>query len=55
MIKHIEIEELGNGYWVKLTTKDNTREFVYANTTEFKMIEEIGKFLLGYRIDVKAH
>lgn len=43
------MEEVMNGYKVKLEDKD----YVFSHTDEFKMLEVIGKLVLGYKIRVE--
>lgn len=50
-MKKIELEVLANGYVVKFVGgTENEKENVYINTNEFNMLNDIGRFLLGYRI-----
>ncbi len=49
-MKKVEIEQLNGGFWVKLITKDACPEYVYNDESEFRMMNDIGKFLLDMKI-----
>lgn len=44
-MKKIEIEQVSNGYKVKI----EDREFVYSSVEEFKMLDAIGKYITDFK------
>ncbi len=46
----IEIEEVMNGYIVHITKPDSDRNYVFGSTDDFKMLDFIGKELLGFKV-----
>jgi len=44
-MKKVEIEQVSNGYKVKLGDK----EYVYTSTEDFKMIDAIGKYITDFK------
>lgn len=53
-MKHIDIQFKDNGYVVTFRdfSKDNG-EFVYRSTEELKLVEDIGRALLGKKIEAR--
>ena len=45
-MKKVEIEQVSNGYKVKLEGK----EYVYSSIEDFKMLDTIGKYITDFKI-----
>lgn len=52
-MKRLEIEEVMNGYIIKQTDSSQTKEYVYNNTLEHSMFEDVARFFLGYKVKVE--
>lgn len=55
MIREVNIREVNNGY--QLVLKDETvgGEYVYSSLEIFQMLEKIGKFLYGKKVNVEEN
>lgn len=54
-MKTIKIKEVNNGFQIDYDGGIYINgPKVYEKTHEFKMLEELGEFLLGYKIEIKT-
>lgn len=51
--KKIEMEEVNNGWWIKMSNSDSSKEYVYSYTEELRMLSELGRFVIDSKVKVE--